>query len=278
MTMRGHTLFWAVEKWNQPWVRQLSDRDLRIAVENRTREVCSRYRGRIGEYDVLNEMLHGDFFQRRLGEAIVDEMFRWCRESDPNARLYVNDYNILDGRELDRYIEQIRTLRQRGVPVGGIGTQAHFSEPITADRIQQSLNTLAQFGLPIKITEVSVIANSEAEQARILTDLYRVGFAHPAVTGILMWGFWEGAHWRPSAAIFKRNFQPTPAAKAYQDLVFRQWWTTVTGKTNQSGTLTTRGFYGRYQVTVTANNRTIQQIFSLLPQEASPRQVTIVVK
>jgi GH35 family endo-1,4-beta-xylanase len=278
LTMRGHTLFWALEQWNQPWVRQLSDRDLRAAVEKRAREVCSRYRGRIGEYDVLNEMLHGDFFQKRLGERIVDDMFRWCREADPTARLYVNDFNILNGRELDRYIEQIRTLRQRGVPIGGIGAQGHIAEPITADQVQKSLDALAQFGLPIKITEFDAEAPNEAEQARILKDVYRVAFAHPAVAGILMWGFWEGAHWKPNAAMFKRNFQPTLSAKAYQDLVFRQWWTTVTDKTDPSGTLTTRGFYGRYQVTVRANNRTIQQTFSLLPQEASPRQVTIVFK
>jgi hypothetical protein len=32
-----------------------------------------------------------------------------------------------------------------------------------------------------------------------------------------MWGFWEGAHWRPKAALWKRNWDMTPAARAYRD-------------------------------------------------------------
>lgn len=275
LKMRGHTLFWAVEKWNQPWVKALNKQDLRSAVQRRATEVCRRYRGKISEYDVLNEMLHGDFFQQRLGDGIAKQMFAWCHTADPTARLYVNDYDILNGKLLDRYIQQIRSLLQQGVPVGGIGVQAHIREPTSAAQIQRTLDALAQFRLPIKITELGVVAATESEQAQILKDVYSVAFAHPAVTGILMWGFWEGANWEPRSAVFKRNFEPTLAAKTYRELVFQQWWTKAKGNTDKTGTFSTRAFFGNYQMTLTVGGQSVQRSLSFSPQTKMPQVITV---
>lgn len=272
---RGHTLFWAVEEWNPPWLKDLSSDQLRLAVRNRAADVCTRYRGRIDEYDVNNEMLHGRFFRQRLGEWIVEEMFRWCHQADPTATLYVNDYDIVNGKELDQYVNQIRSLLNQGVPVGGIGVQGHIYGDVTPAQIKQSLDTLAQFDLPIKITEFDVVGDTEQEQARILTEVYQTAFAHPAVEGIYLWGFWEGAHWRPQAAIFRRDFTPKPAAKAYQDLVFNQWWTKTSGRTNSTGTYRTRAFFGKYRVQVVTPAGKTEQTFNFTPEAMTPRVIKI---
>lgn len=255
LPLRGHTIFWEVEQWNPAWLKSLSKQDLQIAVERRATEICGRYRGRIREYDVLNEMLHGDFFRQRLGADIVKTMFQRCHAADPGAVLYVNDYDILNGKRLDDYVRQIRSLLAQGVPVGGIGIQAHIlKETIAPAQIQHSLDTLAQFNLPIKITEFSTQTDTEQEQAKNLLNVYQIAFAHPQVKGILMWGFWEKAHWVPQAAIFDKNFRPKLAAKVYQDLVFRQWWTRSSGNTNRNGQFSTRAFFGQYRVTVKGRN------------------------
>ena len=68
--MRGHCIFWCVDRFVQDWIKQLDDDSLRKTVERRAGEVTSRYAGRIVEYDVNNEMLHGGFFKNRLGEDI----------------------------------------------------------------------------------------------------------------------------------------------------------------------------------------------------------------
>ena len=244
-----------MEQWNPAWLKSLSKQDLQIAVERRATEICGRYRGRIREYDVLNEMLHGDFFRQRLGADIVKTMFQRCHAADPGAVLYVNDYDILNGKRLDDYVRQIRSLLAQGVPVGGIGIQAHIlKETIAPAQIQHSLDTLAQFNLPIKITEFSTQTDTEQEQAKNLLNVYQIAFAHPQVKGILMWGFWEKAHWVPQAAIFDKNFRPKLAAKVYQDLVFRQWWTRSSGNTNRNGQFSTRAFFGQYRVTVKGRN------------------------
>jgi GH35 family endo-1,4-beta-xylanase len=273
--MRGHTLFWAPEQWNQAWVRALTPQALREAVQQRTLEICRRYQGRFTDYDVFNEPLHGDFYQSRLGAGIVGEMFRWCHTIDPAVGLYVNEYDILNGKSLDRYIQLIRGWLKQGIPISGIGVQGHIREPITADRIKASLDALAQLGLPIKITEFDAVAATEQEQARILKDVYRVAFAHPAVTGIFMWGFWQGAHWEPQAAIFKQNFEPKPAATQYQQLVYQDWWTRSSGKTNQTGNVAIRAFFGNYKITVRVKDQTFQQTIKFSSSRKQPQSITI---
>ena len=273
LPMRGHNLFWEVERWSQKWLQQLSNDDLRQAVQQRATEICTRYRGRITEYDVLNEMLHGNFFRSRLGDRIVDDMFIWCAKADPQARLYLNEYDILNGKLVDAYAEQIRLLLARGIPVGGIGIQAHIRENISVAQMQSSIDTLAQLGLPIKITEVSVLADTEERKSQILTDLYRVAFANPAVKGITLWGFWEGAAWEPKTALYDRQFKPLPSAIAYRKLLLEHWRTNKNGKTGNVGDLTgiysTRTFFGQYRVTVNSGKFKIQQMITLDEQTHS---------
>lgn len=273
LPMRGHNLFWEVERWSQKWLQQLSNDDLRQAVQQRATEICTRYRGRITEYDVLNEMLHGNFFRSRLGDRIVDDMFIWCAKADPQARLYLNEYDILNGKLVDAYAEQIRLLLARGIPVGGIGIQAHIRENISVAQMQSSIDTLAQLGLPIKITEVSVLADTEERKSQILTDLYRVAFANPAVKGITLWGFWEGAAWEPKTALYDRQFKPLPSAIAYRKLLLEHWRTNKNGKTGNVGDLTgiysTRTFFGQYRVTVNSGKFKIQEMITFDEQTLS---------
>ena len=246
--MRGHCIFWAKERYTPNWVKELDDEALRETVRRHAREVTARYRGRIGEYDVINEMIAGHFFARRLGPGIRADMFRWAQEGDPDATLYVNDYSILSGGHLDAYEKQIAGLLEAGAPVGGIGCQGHFGGGINMGQVKRSLDRLARFDLPIRITEFDINTDDEPRKARLLKAFYRTCFAHPAVTGILMWGFWEGAHWRPKAALWKRDWTPTPAARAYRELVFHEWWTDREGQADSEGRCEVEAFYGRHLV------------------------------
>jgi hypothetical protein len=90
----------------------------------------------------------------------------------------------------------------------------------------------------------------EEQKARELVDFYRICFAHPAVEGILMWGFWEGNNWIPVSSLYRRDWSPTPAAGAYHDLVYNQWWTSESGKAGADGTFTVPAFFGKYKITV----------------------------
>jgi GH35 family endo-1,4-beta-xylanase len=248
IALRGHCLFWSCSI--PEWSKALSDVDLRFSIMRRARNVVGHYRGLINEFDVCNEMLHCTYLSDRLGDSIFRQMCAEAEGANSGAVLYVNDYGILEGNDLDRYVKQIRKLREEGAPVGGIGVQAHLEGPIDPGRMQKALDALAQFHLPIKITEFGCSADDETVQAQTVEDVYRTAFAHSSVNGILMWGFWEKCHWRPKAAMLRAGFSKKPSAEAYERLVFSNWWTRAEGRTAADGTFACRAFFGDLNVRV----------------------------
>jgi len=262
---RGHNLYWGIDQFVQDWVKELDDEELRLAVQKRGIETARHFRGRFAEYDLNNEMIHGNYYADRLGEGITLEMAQWVLEGDPDAKLWVNDYDILTGNRLEDYMEHIRTLIREGVPLAGIGVQGHLhGETFSRAKLKESLDSLAQFGLPVRITEfnmpgqrskyysdrsLELTQEEELLKAQNLVDYYRICFAHPAVEGILMWGFWEGANWIGVSSLYRRDWSPTPALKAYRDLIFREWNTTLTVTLDQNGNASVKAFYGDYKIT-----------------------------
>jgi endo-1,4-beta-xylanase len=260
--MRGHCMFWAKQEFILPWVKELNDEELRAAVTRRAFDVVKHFKGRIDEFDLNNEMVHGDFYRRRLGYEIINEMARLARESNPEVVLYVNDYGVLDiGYNTNAFILQIENLLASGAPISGIGCQGHLSSAIPiitpTERIQKTLDRLSAFNLPIKITECLFVFDDEQLQAQELRRLFPIYFAHPKVEAIIMWGFWEGAHWQPQAAMWKKDWIPAPQALAYRDLVFNKWWTRISGKTDSNGIFKTDAFYGDYIITSNGSSRKV---------------------
>lgn len=264
--LRGHNLFWGIPQFVQPWVKELNDNELRQTIQNRAETITARYKGRFAEYDLNNEMIHGNYYEERLGPGITKLMAQWAHNGDPDAKLFLNDYDILTGKRLKDYMAQIRKLRDEGVPVAGIGVQGHLhTDTFDRDQLKNALDSLSIFGLPIRITEFNmpgqrskyytkkILGMTPAEQelnAKEIVDYYRICFAHPAVKGILMWGFWEGSNWIPVSSLFRRDWSPTPSADAYRKLIFSEWWTKEKGVAGKKGTFTARAFYGKYKITV----------------------------
>ena len=260
LKMRGHTVLWAKAHRVQPWVKELDDAALRETVRQRVQDTVGRYAGRLHGIDLNNEMLDASFFQDRLGQEIRPQLFRWAAEADPDAVLFVNENDLLNGNseKLDRYVELIRSLLDAGAPVGGIGLQAHLGdEPADAELYTAVLDRLAVFNLPIWITEFDVLSADEAVKADALDTLYRIAFAHPAVEGIMMWGFWGGEHWYNNdrtipgyTSLWSKDWQQTPSALAYRKLVFSDWWTRTQGSTDEAGRLEIPVFAGDYLIRV----------------------------
>ncbi len=271
--LRGHNLFWGIEKFVQPWVKELDDDELRTTLQNRAETVTSKYKGRFAEYDLNNEMIHGNYYEERLGPGITKDMAAWAHNGDPGAKLWLNDYDILTGNRLADYMAQIRSLLGQQVPIAGIGVQGHLhGDTFDRDALRRGLDSLAVFGLPIRITEFNIpgqrskyyrkdirtmTPEEEQAKARDLVDYYRICFAHPAVEGILMWGFWEGANWIPVSSLYKRDWTPTPAAGAYKDLIFKEWWTRFAGTAGKTGSVTLPAFYGKYRITINDISREV---------------------
>jgi len=303
---RGHCIFYSTDIHIQPWVRALNDRDLRAALEARARGVARRYRGRVPEYDLSNEMLDDvDYFRDRLGNEIVRDMALWVKDEDPDARLFLNEHDILTGGDVERYVELIELLLDLGVPIDGIGCQGHFDHPVDAARVTPALDRLGQFGLPIKVTEFDIGiplrleryrgvrwirgaekdkdlaryqailgehgAEYEAARAEALRSIYTQLFAHPRVQGIVMWGFWEGEHWRGKGGLWRQDFQPLPAGQVYLDLVRGAWWTAADVELADDGTAEIDVFCGRYRLQAGSATSTHE-----IPPASDPLEIRLV--
>lgn len=272
--LRGHNIFWGVPRWVQPWVKEMDDDTLRATVRARALDIGRRFRGRFAEYDLNNEMIHGNYYEDRLGPGITKQMADWVREGDPEAVFYLNDYDILTGNRLEDYVKHIRGLLDQGVAIGGIGVQGHLhADTFDAAALWNALDELAKFNLPIRVTEFNMPGQrsrvyrdrgarltdeEELAKARDFVRYYRICFAHPAVDGILMWGFWEGANWIPASSLYRRDWTPTPAAGAYHQLVYDEWWTRARGRTDADGRYETRAFLGKQRVRVAGQDKTVE--------------------
>lgn len=276
--LRGHNLFWGISKFVQPWIKELSDDELRKRMQERATAITQKYKGRFAEYDLNNEMIHGNYYEERLGPEITKMMAQWAMEGDPNAKLFVNDYEILTGKRLTDYMTHIRSLLKQGIPIAGIGVQGHsHGETFDRQQLKNALDSLAIFKLPVRVTEFNmpgqnskfygnrkVVMTPEDEdlKAKELSDYFRICFAHPAVEGILMWGFWEGNNWIPASSMYRRDWSITPAGEAYRNLVFKEWWTNESGTAGKDGLYVIPAFYGKYKVTVGKVSKVIDLIKS----------------
>ena len=286
--LRGHNIFWGVPNRVQSWQKAMKDDTLRATLKARALDVGRRYRGRFAEYDLNNEMMHANYYEDRLGPGITKDMATWVQQGDPNAVLFLNDYDILTGRRLNDYVAHIRRFLDQDVPIGGIGVQGHLhADSFDPAALQNALERLAEFNLPICITEfnfpgqrskhyrkrgVRLSEEEEQAKAKALVEYYRICFATPAVKGILMWGFWEGANWIPVSSLYRRDWSPTPAADAYRDLVFKQWWTTWRGRADAQGKCEIPAFYGRHRVSVGDREMTVELKRSERTKSVSFRQ------
>jgi len=284
LPIRGHCIYWGIPNRVQDWVKQMDDAELESTLKRRGIEIGKKYGSRFAELDLNNEMLHANYYERRLGADITGKMAGWVKQGNPDSVLYVNDYDILTGNLVDRYVEQIQGFLDAGVPIGGIGVQGHLhAESFDSRALQDSLDKLAVFGLPIRVTEFNVpgqrsrffkdrsltlTPEQEQTKADALVEYYRICFAHPAVHGILMWGFWEEANWIPASSMYKRDWTPTPAAVAYRELVFNDWWTSWTGQADERGRCRVPAFFGRHEVTSLGQSQTVE-----LKKEAKAKEV-----
>jgi endo-1,4-beta-xylanase len=272
ISVRGHNLIWPTEgDFILPDdVRTLvlsgNTTALRQRIDEHFVDILGATKGKIVEWDVINEPSANKFVTDLLGENELAAWLRRAKQLEPNARMFINDYGNLGEGTLDveykRILQKMKTL---GAPLEGIGLQAHFGWDLTPpEELNTRLNDFAKLGVPLAITEFDVNITDEQLQAAYLRDALTVAFANPNVTSFLMWGFWENQHWLPQAALYRADWSIKPNGQVWNDLLFKQWWTNVTGATNTAGSYSTRGFLGGYIITATKNGKTVSQTLNLV--------------
>lgn len=270
--MRGHCLFWDKGKFCCDWVHALTPEQLRQRMQMHLERTLNRYRGRVQDWDVLNEILDGGFMAERLGPDGPAWIFRQAAAIDPQLRLFTNEYGILDSNEkTERYYQLIQDLLTRGAPVGGIGIQEHAAErfvpdaaqaaleadrperqgrgPLIPAEIWRRLDRLASTGLPLHITEISIATPDKERAGRCMRLLLDTMYAHPAVECVLFWGFEGRSHWLGElAALLDAQGRPYPALAQLSDWQRQHLSPPQTCTSDEAGLLHLEGWAGRYRL------------------------------
>nr|WP_222936677.1 endo-1,4-beta-xylanase [Streptomonospora sp. PA3] len=235
--VRGHTLVWHSQL--PSWVENgnFSRSELLSIMENHIDQVAGRYAGEIAYWDVANEIFLGDgswrdsVFYRTLGPDFVAEALRMTAEADPNAELWLNDYSI-DGinAKSDAYYNLIQDLIAQGVPIDGIGLQAHLINGQVPSSMQQNIQRFADLGIKVAITELDVriqmpASQSELEQqARDYRAVMDACMNVNGCIGVTVWGVSDQYSWVPDTfegqgapLLFNENYQPKPAYDAVHE-------------------------------------------------------------
>mgnify|MGYP005855191485 CR=1 FL=1 len=273
LPLRGHTIFWEDPSKQPAWLADYKGDDLRREADERLRSLVTRYRHDVVHWDVVNEPLHHRYLADALGEKFLVHAFQRAHEIAPSALLFVNDYGILTSDdEIDAYIALVQRLRDAGAPIHALGVQGHFTR-VDGPAVLARLDRLHEgLGLPIWITEFEVVEPDATIRARAVEDFYLAAASHPAVDGILSWGFWAGAHGEgDDAAWFEKDWTVNPAGEAY--LRFLEDWTTREQLApDEQGRVRLRAFHGEHALAVTLpDGRVLRRSFVVEDADAPVR-------
>ncbi len=238
MKVRGHTLVWHNQLPDWLTGGSFKPAELSAILQSHITTEVSRYAGKIYAWDVVNEVFNEDgswrdsIWYKALGQKFVADAFRRAHAADPEAKLYINDYNTdLANPKSDALYALVKSLKAEGVPIDGVGFQAHFD--LATDSLGDMAGNLKRFadlGVDVAVTEldarIPMPADSDAlkKQADFYKEAVSACVSVPRCVGITVWGFTDKYSWVPysfpnegAAALLDSSFAPKPAYTATQE-------------------------------------------------------------
>jgi endo-1,4-beta-xylanase len=247
--VRGHCLLWG--KYNPAWLArgQFTPAQLSDLMREHITTVAKHFTNRVFAWDVVNEsfdaqgaMEHSIWYDSPgiglagKGTGYIEQAFRWARAADPKALLFYNDYDTegLNAKS-DAVYAMARDFKKRGVPLDGVGIQAHIFNLSMKEiaSLAANIKRLTALGLQVHITEMDVGLPLDAkgalmDQADLVrqADIYRfvatACLQQPGCTAFQTWGFTDKYSWIPdytkrrkgAGLLFDQDYHPKPAHRA----------------------------------------------------------------
>lgn len=234
--VRGHTLLWhnQLPGWLTSGVADgsITKDELRRILREHVTTVAKHYKGKIYQWDVVNEVFEEDgsyrqsLWYQQLGPSYIADTFRWARQADPHAKLYVNDYNVEGvNAKSTAYYNLAKELRAQGIKVDGFGIQGHLSTQYGfPGDIPANLERFADLGMESSFTEVDVRGVMPMDEAKLTrqADYFRgmldACLGQKRCTSFTIWGFADQYSWVPgvfagegSANIYDESYAPKPS-------------------------------------------------------------------
>lgn len=246
---------------------------------------ASRYAGQVSVWDVVNEAMLCP--KRTPDFPLLDDALSyvdWCFEQA--GRIFPREHGVLElneasfvnwGEPAKRYERLAQRLLNKGLPLESIGFQFHQfnseealahlrGEHTPMEQILETYRRFEKLGVPLSITEVTLPSRlpdlssqeSEAVQAEVAYNLYRLWFSRPNIHSIIFWNFMDGKHWKNEGdcrgCLLDMNMREKPIYQTLYQLINRRWRTDKQLETDAQGECRIRGFKGSYELSIDAPN------------------------
>lgn len=241
--VRGHTLVWhqQVPSWISSDGKKNSnkfsrDRLLEI-MRNHINGVAGTLKGKVREWDVVNECLDDDQsvvrndpngFKLRnsvwhdgIGADFIKQAFEMAHEADPDALLFLNDYGVefMGHPKAEALYNLAKSLVEAGVPIHGVGLQCHITTgELQAKRLADNIRRYADLGLLCIITELDIAQanpnapDAAARQAREYSAVVNAALSQPNCPTVMVWGLADHDSWRQNnPLLWDSGFAPKEA-------------------------------------------------------------------
>ncbi|MEU2628022.1 endo-1,4-beta-xylanase [Kitasatospora sp. NPDC007106] len=229
--VRGHTLAWHSQV--PGWITNggFGAAQLRTLLQQHIATEAGRYAGKVYAWDVVNEAFNDNgtrrssIWQDNLGDGWIADSLTWAHQADPAAKLYINDYSIegVNAKSTALY-DLVKSLKQQGVPIDGVGFQAHLVLGQVPSDLKANLQRFADLGVDVAITELDVRmqtpsnATTLASQAEDYRKVITACRAVARCVGVTVWGLDDADSWVPgvfsgygAATLYDENLQAKPA-------------------------------------------------------------------
>lgn len=243
MAMRGHTLVWhsQVPGWissdgkknDKNWTK---DQLLEI-MENHINGVAGGLKGKIREWDVVNECLDDDqsivwsnpssyklrssVWKDVIGEEFIEKAFRMAHEADPEAELFLNDYGVefIGDPKAEALYNLAKKLVEKGAPIHGVGLQCHITTgQLNARRLKDNIKRYQDLGLKCIITELDIAqadpkaSDAAKRQAEDYCAVVLAALSQENCPTVMIWGLCDPDSWRDNnPLIFDGSVKPKEA-------------------------------------------------------------------
>jgi endo-1,4-beta-xylanase len=261
MRVRGHNLVWHSQL--PSWVSSLPSSQVQAAMEAHITTEVTHYKGQVYSWDVVNEpfnddgTLRQDVFYNAMGSGYIADALKTAHAADPNAKLYLNDYNIEgENAKSDAMYSLVQSLKSQGVPIDGVGLESHFILGQVPSTMLANMQRFAALGVDVAVTELddriqlpassANLQQQATDYAAVVNDCLQVS----RCVGVSQWGVGDADSWIPgafsgygAATMFDQNYQPKPAFTTVQNALGGSTspgnTVTVTNPGTQTGTVGT---------------------------------------
>lgn len=283
ITTKGHVLMWPGFQYNTKEVRENKDNPEKVKeiVINHINSILEGTKGKVSHWDVVNETYTNRDFQKIMGgEDFLYEAFEIAKKKAPYAKRFTNEYGIISKGGIDTkkqkwYYDYIKRVdKNTGNAIQGIGIQSHIGSDLTPpEKVIEILGFYATLGKQISISEFTMDIKDHEVREQYTRDFMIAAFSHPNVSEFMFWGFKEDK--KGKVDIYTKDNEIGAMGKAYISLVFKDWKTTLTEKTNTSGIFNSKGFYGLYKYSFINEGKKVEGTFQVKPRSKNVIKINL---